>query len=328
MMRPDLPYDQLTRQPTEGRARNGGLRVGEMERDVILSYGMAQFSKESAMDRSDKYRYGVCRHCGVVASPAQLKKSVYTCLGCKRNDISIIETPYAWKLMVQEFEALGVQMRFVTGDVEGAEEPDIMDEYEHAVVNEPDDEPAEEYEHNEDLNEPELYTIEEHEVMSGGSSTPDTYSDSDVDAFVDDDEPPAPVSVQEQATLQQPLQQPSQQPLQQPVVDAVKPQSLSVEGMAAAPVPPPVSPPSPVVPPPSPSGSSIDLDDSDMNIEDFGRQQIQPTQQGGQVETKPEIKVIEIGGNIPKMSYRPPRSDGDYSGETGTETETIGDDFF
>ena len=107
--RGDGPRTQLTHQPTSGRSKKGGLRVGEMERDVLLAHGLAQFTKEHMMEKSDKYRWAVCRHCGVIAK--YNPKSFMECMSCDGNDISIIETPYAFKLLVQEMEAMGVQMR-------------------------------------------------------------------------------------------------------------------------------------------------------------------------------------------------------------------------
>ena len=101
---------QLTHQPTSGRSAGGGLRIGEMERDVLLSHGLSQFAKECMMEKSDSYRWGVCRHCGILANYAP-KRNIIECLNCGLQDISVIETPYAFKLLIQEMEAMGIQIR-------------------------------------------------------------------------------------------------------------------------------------------------------------------------------------------------------------------------
>lgn len=102
------PKSQLTRQPTSGRSKHGGLRLGEMERDVVLSYGISQFIKEGWMERSDKFKWAVCRYCGILSLYGP---SINECKKCNRQDIVLIETPYAFKLLIQELECLGLQMR-------------------------------------------------------------------------------------------------------------------------------------------------------------------------------------------------------------------------
>jgi DNA-directed RNA polymerase beta subunit len=107
------PVVFLTRQPAEGRARNGGLRFGEMERDAIVAHGASAFLKERMLDVSDNYRVFVCRKCGVMCT-ANPERNIYKCNSCKNNaDIAQVRIPYSCKLMVHELMALGVVLRFV-----------------------------------------------------------------------------------------------------------------------------------------------------------------------------------------------------------------------
>jgi len=111
------PRDQLTRQPPSGRSKEGGLRIGEMERDVLLSYGFSQFAKESVMERSDKYTWAVCKSCGR-ASLYNPSQHIYECISCKSHDIAVVQTPYAFKLLVQEMETMGITPRLITDTVD------------------------------------------------------------------------------------------------------------------------------------------------------------------------------------------------------------------
>ena len=105
------PKIQLTRQPTGGRRKAGGLRIGEMERDSLISHGISRFIKESMMERSDKYRWCVCKNCGSIpVYGTKIKNAI--CSLCQNSEINVIETPYTMKLLSQEFEGMGVQMRF------------------------------------------------------------------------------------------------------------------------------------------------------------------------------------------------------------------------
>ena len=108
------PLQILTRQPTEGRARDGGLRFGEMERDCMISHGAARFLKERLFDVSDCYRIHVCKNCGFFAM-AILSEGKYDCLTCKSNiDICQIKIPYASKLLIQELMAMMMAPRLKT----------------------------------------------------------------------------------------------------------------------------------------------------------------------------------------------------------------------
>ncbi|GAX80657.1 hypothetical protein CEUSTIGMA_g8092.t1 [Chlamydomonas eustigma] len=105
------PQQILTRQPVEGRARDGGLRFGEMERDCIISHGAAAFLKERLFDQSDAYRVHVCEKSGLIAV-ANLKKQQFSSQIYK-NDSSVVQVymPYACKLLFQELMAMCVVPR-------------------------------------------------------------------------------------------------------------------------------------------------------------------------------------------------------------------------
>jgi DNA-directed RNA polymerase II subunit RPB2 len=107
------PIVSLTRQPCEGRSRDGGLRVGEMERDCMISHGAAAFTKERLMDVSDPFPTGVCTTCGTLAIHNE-RENLYECKTCA-SKTSIVEKtiPYALKLWTQELEAMHIKPRMV-----------------------------------------------------------------------------------------------------------------------------------------------------------------------------------------------------------------------
>jgi DNA-directed RNA polymerase II subunit RPB2 len=106
------PVQILTRQPTEGRARSGGLRFGEMERDCMISHGAARFLKERLMDVSDIYRVHVCENCGLIAE-ADIKAGSYKCRLCPASKITQVYIPYACKLLFQELLAMHITPKMI-----------------------------------------------------------------------------------------------------------------------------------------------------------------------------------------------------------------------
>jgi DNA-directed RNA polymerase beta subunit len=103
----------LCRQPPEGRAAGGGLRVGCMERDCILGQGAARFSRDRLMEQSDEFRHWVCDICGL---PAHVEKQgeIKECRVCGTNKVSLIRIPYGTKLITQEMMAMNIVPRTLT----------------------------------------------------------------------------------------------------------------------------------------------------------------------------------------------------------------------
>lgn len=108
------PMVNLTRQPAEGRSRDGGLRFGEMEKDAMVSHGASRFTRERVYDVSDKYSVHVCKKCGLITSYND-KMHIHHCRNCdNRSDFSYVEIPYACKLLFQELNTMNVVPRFIT----------------------------------------------------------------------------------------------------------------------------------------------------------------------------------------------------------------------
>ena len=104
----------LTRQPAEGRSRDGGLRYGEMERDCMCSHGASRFNKGRLYDASDSFSVNVCNKCGMIAAYND-KQHIHHCKTCNnRSDFAYVEIPYACKLMFQELITMNIAPRIIT----------------------------------------------------------------------------------------------------------------------------------------------------------------------------------------------------------------------
>ena len=130
------PRTALTRQTVQGRANDGGLRIGEMERDGLIAHGITKFLKESMLVRGDDYYMAVCNTTGMIAiynnsrdlfmSPSADGPIKYNNLLDDKMNIkkitkygrtfSILRIPYSFKLLIQELQAMNVQLRIITDD--------------------------------------------------------------------------------------------------------------------------------------------------------------------------------------------------------------------
>ena len=130
------PRTALTRQTVQGRANNGGLRIGEMDRDCLIAHGLSAFIKESMMVRGDEFEVTVCNKTGCIAvynetnniflsphadGPIKFVGNLIEDLNVVNiskygRDFSVIKVPYAFKLLMQELKTMNIQMRIITED--------------------------------------------------------------------------------------------------------------------------------------------------------------------------------------------------------------------
>ena len=128
------PRTVLTRQTVQGRANDGGLRVGEQERDAIVAHGLAYFLKESMLVRGDEYLMAVCNLTGMTAiynnslnlfispfadGPVKFVGEIADSQKIDRitkygRSFSLVRIPYAFKLLIQELATLNINMRIIT----------------------------------------------------------------------------------------------------------------------------------------------------------------------------------------------------------------------
>lgn len=116
------PRQILTRQPVEGRARDGGLRWGEMERDTLISHATPDVAQDRLLNVSDRYKTAVCQQCGLYAIPAPPRQkhssrlvgetSGSYCRRCKTGEyVKQVVHPYAFKVLQQDLEAFHISMK-------------------------------------------------------------------------------------------------------------------------------------------------------------------------------------------------------------------------
>lgn len=107
------PRQLLTRQPTEGRMRRGGFKIGEMEQAVLLSHGASNFIRERLFKECDQCIVPVCRSCGVMAIHNKDHNFSY-CTLCNQRDVGTVETKYATKLLFQELQCMNIVPQLIT----------------------------------------------------------------------------------------------------------------------------------------------------------------------------------------------------------------------
>lgn len=103
--------DAITRQPLEGKSSNGGIRLGEMEKDVIAGNGLSRFLSEKFFDHSDGFAVHICRGCGTNAT-VNNKLGIYNCKRCKDNaDITTVHSSWTSKVFIQELQSMNIGFR-------------------------------------------------------------------------------------------------------------------------------------------------------------------------------------------------------------------------
>jgi DNA-directed RNA polymerase subunit B' len=109
------PVQILTRQPTEGKEKEGGLRFGEMEGETLVGHGAAMLLQEKFIDDSDKVTELVCENCGIIAVNDQIRKKRF-CPMCESAAVYPVQMSYGFKLLLDELKALGIYPKMRLAD--------------------------------------------------------------------------------------------------------------------------------------------------------------------------------------------------------------------
>ncbi|MEM4481616.1 MAG: DNA-directed RNA polymerase subunit B, partial [Desulfurococcaceae archaeon] len=111
------PVQILTRQPTQGRSRAGGLRWGEMEVDCLIGHGASMLLRETMRERSDQARVYICEECGFIGHYDKNKGKFVCPIHKDKVNLKPVDVSYAFKLLVQELVSMGIRPRLAVEDV-------------------------------------------------------------------------------------------------------------------------------------------------------------------------------------------------------------------